>query len=145
MVGLNFGYKIKNGIFTYGQLMLDDYDLAKSNYKSPFNKLGYQFGLNYCNIFKINKLDLQYEYNAVRAYSYSSTNELDVNNENTSSFTHLRQPLTHILGANFKENILILSFNLNRINFKLRSIYTLIGEDDLGNNFGSNILESRKE
>jgi hypothetical protein len=145
MVGLSLGYKIKNDIFTYGQLMLDDYDLEKSNHKSPFNKMGYQFGLNYYNIFKIKKLDLQYEHNVVRPYSYSSTNELDVNNENTSSFTHLRQPLTHILGANFKENILIFSYNLNRINFKLRSIYTLIGKDDLGNNFGSNILESRKE
>lgn len=141
LIGLNANYKINKKLFFYGQLMVDDISSQKNNFN---NKVGYQAGMCLMDLCKVKNLDFQYEFNTVSPYSYSSTNVLDINNENTSSFTHLRQPLMHVLGANFKENIMIVSYSLNRFSLKLKSIYTLLGKNDGINNFGNDILESRK-
>ena len=136
---LGFSCKIK--VFKkqqlYGQLLLDDFALTEFvKHKGSWqNKYGVQAGFKSFDVFKINRLYFQTEFNYVRPYTYSHGSVL----QNQS---HLNQPLAHPLGANFMESVTIVNYRYKRIFVEAKCIYAIYGADSLGKDYGKNIFIS---
>ena len=135
VAGLDFKANVAHSLQFYGQILLDEFNLTqiKANTGWWANKYGLQLGVKYIDAFKISNLDLQFEVNRVRPFTYSHYDPV-------ANYTHYNQPLAHPLGANFQEFIGILRYQPAPkwyINAKL--IYYKQGLDSLnGRNFGSN-------
>jgi hypothetical protein len=121
----------------YGQLLLDEF-LLKEAFKNDgywANKFGYQLGAKYVDAFTIKNLDLQFETNLVRPFTYSHY-------DSVANYTHYNQPLAHPLGANFREFIGVLKYQpAPKWYINARAIYYNQGLDYAGENFGSNPFE----
>ncbi|MEI7801334.1 MAG: hypothetical protein WCI97_01690 [Bacteroidota bacterium] len=127
----------------YGQLMIDDLNLTALRSGNGYwaNKLGTQIGIKYVDAFTVENLDLQFESNWVRPYTYSHY-------DSVSNYTHYNQPLAHPLGANFNEMIVIARYQ-PAPNFWMTAKWfdIFIGQDSIigsgssahYTNFGSNI------
>lgn len=134
LLGLTFKFSINSSINLYGQYLLDD--VTTNKYKTSVgNKNGYQLGLKYFNMFNINNLLLQVEYNQVRPYVYAAT-------QPAQSYTHYNQALAHPLGANFKEVAGFLNYKIGRLFTELKIIYGIKGVDTLFSNFGGNVFKA---
>ena len=121
----------------YGQLLLDEFILSeiKNNPTSWVNKFGIQLGAKYIDAFGINNLDLQFEMNRVRPFTYS-------HNDTIANYTHYNQPLAHPLGANFQEVIGIVNYQpYPKWFIQTKVFYYYKGLDSTGKNFGGNIFE----
>ena len=134
LAGLDFKANIAHQVQFYGQFLLDEFILSeiKNNPTSWVNKWGLQAGIKYIDAFGIRNLDLQFEANRVRPFTYS-------HNDSIANYTHYNQPLAHPLGANFQEFIAIANYQPAPkwyINAKI--IYYTQGQDSAGKNFGSN-------
>ncbi len=137
LIGTSFKWKISNHITFYNQLLLDDFDLAKSKGKKGFyrNKYAYQLGLKYFNVLNISGLSVQAEYNEVWPYTYN--HKLPVMN-----YAHFNQPLAHPLGANFREALLLLQYNHRRWFAGFELMYVLTGIDSASGNVGQDVYRS---
>ena len=110
LVGLSFKYKFSDKFNTYGQFLIDELaidDITSFN-KSWRNKFGLQLGLKRYDLFSIENLNLQLEYNQVRPFTYS-------HNTQTLNYVHSGQSMAHLWGSNFREFLTILRYNKNRI------------------------------
>jgi hypothetical protein len=131
--GFDIKANIAHRVQLYGQFLLDEFILSKikndpTNY---VNKWGIQAGVKYVDAFSVKNLDLQFELNRVRPFTYS-------HNDTIANYTHYNQPLAHPLGANFQEFIGIVNYQPKPkwyVNAKL--IYYYQGLDSAGRNFGS--------
>lgn len=123
LLGLNINYLLNHSLSLYTQLMLDD-----------SKKKGMQLGIKWFEIAKIKNSWLQLEYNSVEAYSYGNTSELIL-----QSYNHSNQELSHPLGANFKELIILAHIEKERW---LANGKILFSSQNSFNNLGlgSNIL-----
>ncbi|MCW3094134.1 MAG: hypothetical protein JWP81_5203 [Ferruginibacter sp.] len=135
LAGFDFKANVAHHLQLYGQLLLDEFKLSqvKANTGWWANKWGLQLGAKYIDAFGIANLDLQFESNRVRPFTYSHFSPV-------SNYTHYNQPLAHPLGANFQEFIGILRYQpAPRWYVNGRIIYYTQGLDSLsGRNFGSN-------
>ncbi len=139
-VGLDWRWMPVKKVALYGQLIFDE--LIVSNLRAGNgwwgNKFGFQGGVKYMNAFGIDNLDLQYEVNAVRPYTYAHVSDF-------TNYQHFQQPLAHPLGANFIESIGIIRYQpFPRLNIKSKSIFYNRGRDlivngEVLNNYGQNI------
>lgn len=142
MLGADFKWNIYPSMQLYGQFALDEFVFKEffeiDGKNSSRNKHGLQLGYKYMNAFKISNLDLQLEYNQARPYTYQEK-------FNYQSFTNYRTPLTHPLGANFKEAVAIVRYQpLPRLHLNLTGIYQYYGSDpDTYSNYGGDILKNR--
>ncbi len=136
---LGFSFKIK--LFKkqqfYGQLLLDEFVLNEvlSSRGWWANKQAFQLGLKSFDLFKINKLNFQTEFNYVRPYTYSHGSV-------QQNYSQLNQPLAHPLGANFWESSNFLNYRHKRIFVEAKFIYALYGADSAGTDYGKNIFTS---
>ena len=136
LVGGDFKANIAHHIQLYGQLLLDEFVLTKIKNDPGWwgNKFGMQAGIKYVDAFNIPNLDLQFEYNRVRPYTYS-------HNDSVSNYTHYNQPLGHPLGANFQEMIAILNYQpATRLYLLAKLIYYKKGLDSSNYNAGGDIF-----
>jgi len=101
-VGLNLKYRIGPDINLYGQFLVDNLGSAEWE-----NRYGWQLGLRVGNIFKVNGLNVQGEFNTVRPYTYASDTI-------TTVYAHDKEPLAHPIGANFKEVIGVVDYSYKR-------------------------------
>ena len=134
VAGFDFKANIAHRIQFYGQLLLDEFilDSIKNRPTSWVNKWGIQAGLKYVDAFGLKNLDLQFETNRVRPFTYS-------HNDSVGNYTHYNQPLAHPLGANFQEFIGILNYQPTpRWYINARVIYYYQGLDSAGINYGAN-------
>jgi len=108
LLGLNTKYAFKSS-YIYGQLVLDEFSLTDLRAKNAFwaNKIGYQLGYKLFDLFNIDRLTLQAEYNYVRPYTYAHHNP-------EQNYAHYNQPLAHPLGANFSEFLLMANYKWKR-------------------------------
>lgn len=142
MLGADFKWNLYPSMQLYGQLALDEFVFKEffeiDGKNSSRNKHGLQLGYKYINAFKLSNLDLQLEYNQARPYTYQEKFQYQ-------SFSHYRTPLTHPLGANFKEAVAILRYQpLPRLRFNLTGVYQYYGSDpNESSNFGGDILKNR--
>jgi len=138
IVGLDAKANIASRMQFYLQFVLDEFSFTELRKRTGWwaNKFGLQLGLKYLNVAGIDHLDAQLEYNMLRPYTY--THGLGYQN-----YTHYNQPLAHPLGANLREYILLLRYQLwQKLELRLKSIYTIQGRDTAGTNFGSDIFIS---
>ncbi len=137
VLGANWKWNFLKQFSFYGQFVLDELVVSEFIANDGWwgNKYALQSGLKYINVFGIDQLDFQYEFNMARPYTYS------YEDENGSSYTHYAQPLAHPLGANFKENLIALwyqpapKFTIN--NTLMLANY---GTDSLNTNYGGNVF-----
>ena len=134
LAGFDFKANIAHRVQFYGQFLLDEFILSKikNTPTSWVNKWGIQAGLKYVDAFGLKNLDLQFETNRVRPFTYS-------HNDTIANYTHYNQPLAHPLGANFQEFIGILNYQpIRKLYINARVIYYYQGLDSAGINFGGN-------
>ncbi len=136
LAGFDFKANIARRFQLYGQFLLDEFILSKvkNNPSNWVNKWAIQAGVKYIDAFGLKNLDLQFETNRVRPFTYS-------HNDTVANFTHYNQPLAHPLGANFQEFVGILNYQPTpRWRVNARIIYYNQGLDSAGVNYGANPL-----
>jgi len=137
LAGFDFKANIAHRFQLYGQLLLDEFILSKikNDGTNWVNKWGIQAGLKYVDAFGISNLDLQFEANRVRPFTYS-------HGDTIGNFTHYNQNLAHPLGSNFQEFIGIIHFQPTpKWYINAKAIYYYQGLDSAGKNFGGNPFE----
>ncbi|MEO8765009.1 MAG: hypothetical protein ABI416_12010 [Ginsengibacter sp.] len=135
--GADFKANVAHHFQFYGQLLLDEFLLKEITKNDGYwaNKFGYQLGVKYVDAFTIKNLDLQFETNRVRPFTYSHY-------DSVANYTHYNQPLAHPLGAGFQEFIGIVKYQpAPKWYINARAIYFYQGLDSSGENFGSNPFE----
>ncbi len=137
LAGIDFKANAMKRFQFYGQLMLDEF-LLKEIFKNNgywANKYGYQLGVKYVDAFNIKNLDLQFESNRVRPFTYT-------HNDSVANYAHYNLPLAHPLGANFQEFVGVLKYQpIPKLRIDARAIYYYKGLDTLNENFGGNIFK----
>ncbi len=143
MLGFDGKWNLYPGMQLYGQFALDEFVFGEffglDGENSSRNKHALQVGYKYINAFKINNLDLQLEYNQVRPYTYQEKFQYQ-------AFTNYRTPLTHPLGANFREAAAILRYQpIPKLSVNATGLFQFYGADpDAETNFGGNLLKDRQ-
>ncbi|WP_256003235.1 hypothetical protein [Pedobacter deserti] len=137
LAGVNASYKIADRYVVYGQFMLNefrgkDFFSGKGHWAT---KHGEQLGIKGFDIFKLERLNAQVEFNTVRPYSYSSK-------EHFTNYGHYNQPLAHPFGANFREFLAIATYRYRRVDFRVQATSAMYGLDQGGLNFGKDIYKS---
>ena len=121
----------------YAQLVFDEFklnELITDNNGWWANKYSAQIGVKAYDLFGINMLDAQAEFNFVRPYTYT-------HRDSSASVSHYNLALAHPMGANLKEYIFTLKYRLwNKLFVKGQAIIGEQGLDPEGENWGSNIL-----
>lgn len=137
LIGVDAKWNFLKRFQLYGQLMMDEFvfkELFIERRGWWANKYAIQIGGKYINALGINGLDLQVEYNTARPYIYT-------HRDSSASYTHFNQPLAHPLGANFRETVLLVNYQISkRWRFEGRAIRAEIGDDPSGQNWGGNLL-----
>ncbi|EON75580.1 hypothetical protein ADIS_3983 [Lunatimonas lonarensis] len=142
MLGLDMKWNLPKRMQAYGQFALDEFVFNEffgiGGKQSSRNKYGLQFGIKAIDLLGVSNLDLQLEYNQARPYTYQEKFDFQ-------SFTNYRTPLTHPLGANFREGVGILRYQMTpRLNFQGFLVYQYFGADpDDLSNFGGDLLKNR--
>jgi len=123
-MGLNAKYIVGNKSAFYGQFVLGEFkfDEVFGGNKWWANKHGFQLGFKSFDVFKINKLDFQTEYNQVRPYTYS-------HRESITNYGHYNQSLAHPLGANFRESVTHIKYQYRRFIFNAEFMLAMYGKD----------------
>ncbi|HXB10111.1 MAG TPA: hypothetical protein VNW04_23470 [Puia sp.] len=138
-VGLDWKMNIGHAVQFYGQLLINEFVLHEIlHYGNGYwaNKQGLQVGIKYVDAFQVKNLDLQFEGNLVRPYTYQ-------HDDTVSNYSNYNQPLAHPLGANFDEFIFIGHYQpAYRWSVEGKLIYYRQGLDSAGVNFGSDIFEN---
>ncbi len=144
LIGLNGKWNLFNRFSIYGQVIVDEFNLSNLRQRNGWwaNKIGTQIGMKYIDAFGIDHLDLQFEYNSVRPYTYAQNRLLEGFDEQTvSNYSHFNQPLAHPLGANFNETVFLLNFQpINNLQIRGKFLYALYGDSQSGSNWGNEIL-----
>ncbi|MFQ3213348.1 MAG: hypothetical protein ACJAT1_000734 [Marivirga sp.] len=137
LVGADFRAIFLKSFSIYSQIVLDEFLIANIREGGWWaNKYAVQAGIKYINAFRISNLDLQAEYNLVRPFTYA-------HDSNFTNFANYKQPLAHPLGANFKELIGIVRYQVTpRISIKAKLMIAEQGLDTANTNYGSNIFKA---
>ena len=137
LLGTNIKWNLFNRFQLYGQLILDEFKFDELFIERRGwwgNKYGIQVGAKYIDVFGIDHLDAQVEYNQARPYTYT-------HRDSSASYSHYNQPLAHPLGANFKEVLVKLRYQpFHKLVFDSRVLFMNYGEDTNLENWGSNVL-----
>ncbi len=142
MIGTDFKWNFSPGMQFYGQFVLDEFVFNEffgiDGKNSSRNKHGVQIGYKYIDVGGVANLDWQLEYNQVRPFTYQEKFE-------HQSFSNYRTPLTHPLGANFREAISIWRYQpIPRLQLHAHTLFQLQGIDPSEEeNFGGDVLKGR--
>ncbi|MCU0404471.1 MAG: capsule assembly Wzi family protein, partial [Chitinophagaceae bacterium] len=134
LLGFDFKANMLKHVQLYGQVLTQGFNGTEKpeGNESWASRFGFQGGVKYVDAFGLKNLDLQAEYNQVRPFMYSGS-------ENQGSWTNYRQSMAHPLGANFREVIGILRYQpINKLYIFARFNYMQQGRDSARFNFGSN-------
>ncbi len=138
-VGLDFKVNIGHVTQFYGQLLINEFILHQILHYGQgnwANKQGLQLGVKYIDAFGVKNLDLQFEGNVVRPFTYQ-------HDDTVANYSNYNQPLAHPLGANFAELISIVRYQpAYKWTLEGKLIWFKQGLDSAGENFGGNILEN---
>ncbi len=160
-IGLDWQWLIASRLSFYGQIYVDDFylkdvrqdvdsllvrvglrsDRKYENYASFRNKFGLQAGLKWIDFFGISNLDLQFESNLVRPYTYTHFNSYVSSIRPSASYTNYSQALAHPIGANFSEQAGRITYRYRSdLAFSIQAFKFKQGRDNNGVNYGANIL-----
>jgi len=127
MMGLNLSCKFLQQYKVYFQAVVDEFNLTqiRKGFRWWANKQGVQLGLKCVDLFGIENLSAQVEYNWVRPFTYSHGSP-------QQNYAHFNQPLAHPFGANFSEGIGFLSYKRKHWQIDLKGLVATIGKDTTG-------------
>jgi len=151
LLGLSIKWNPIKSVSCYGQLITNEFNPTEVLKKGGIwtKRIGAQIGLKYVNLINVDHLDFQIEYNAVNPYTFASSEVTSPSLLTFANYTNFNQPLAHVLGANFKELILLAKYKpTNRTYVLVKYINTIYGTDIANENWGGNILlplNSRKK
>lgn len=134
IIGLNCKFVCTDRLTLYGQLLFNEFRLKELFSDAGWygNKYAFQIGLKSYNLFKVDGLDAQFEYNHIRPYVYSQYDVL-------GCYTHQKQSVGHPLGANLKEGVGIVSYRHRRLNLRAQMNIIAYGDDpNDSTNYGHN-------
>lgn len=137
LAGIDFKANAMKRFQFYGQLLLDEFLLKEITKNTGYwaNKYGWQLGVKYVDAFNLKNLDLQFEMNRVRPFTYTHY-------DSVANYAHYNLPLAHPLGANFQEFLGTVRYQpLPKWHFDARAIYYYKGLDTLAENFGGDIFK----
>ena len=137
-IGIDLKANIAKKVQLYSQVLIDEMNIKELRKDKHWwgNKIGYQLGGTYIDVFNISNLDLQLEWNKIRPFTYSHF-------DSVGSYTHYNQPLAHPLGANLQEFIGIVRYQpISKLYLTGKFIFYKQGLDSAGYNFGSNPLRT---
>jgi len=137
LTGFHLKWNFLERFSLYGQFVLDEFVFKELFSNSGWwgNKYAVQAGAKYFNAFDVDQLDLHYEFNLVRPYTYS------YEDDNGSSYTHYAQAIAHPLGANFTEHLLRIRYQpADRWLLESTTMLANAGKDSAGTNYGGNIF-----
>lgn len=129
--GLNYKFTLPKYIVLYGQLMINS---MKGSMKSYERRWGVQGGVKYWDMFGVDNLNMQVEYNYIRPYSYTSE-------DSVLHYSHYSQPLAHPMGANVSEVVSIFNYRFKRFLAEWRFQYASSSFDALNGNYGADIFK----
>ncbi len=133
-LGFDIKANLLHSIQLYGQLMIDKLKAKDLGNKTWDNRFAYQLGMKYIDAFGVKNLDLQFESNRVRPYTYAA-------NDTLTNYSHYNQPLAHPLGANFQEYIAIIRYQpISKLYLQAKTIGYFQGLDIATFNLGSNVF-----
>jgi hypothetical protein len=139
IVGADAKWNIGHSLSFYGQLVLDEFYLKEVRAGDGWwaNKFGGQLGMKYINVFGMDNLDLQLEYNVARPYMHA-------HQDIYTNYAHYRHPLGHVLGGNFKEVLGILRYQpLDRLSIVAQLNIANYGDDENEEtNWGKDVMKS---
>ena len=137
LVGLDVKWNPIQNISLYGQFMLDEFKFNELFIERNgwwANKYGVQVGTKFIDLFGVDHLDVQVEYNFARPYTYT-------HGDSSASYSHYNQELAHPLGANFSELIAKVRYQpMHKLVLSLRTSFAEVGQDEQLQNWGQNIL-----
>jgi len=121
----------------YGQMMIDELKVSEffANKGWWGNKWAFQAGYKTFDLFGLNHLDIQTEFNYVRPYTYSHL----IPRQN---YGHYNVSLAHPLGSNFWESVSFIRYNYKRLFLEGRYSLAKHGKDTAGLNFGNDIYQT---
>ncbi len=137
LLGFGFNLKFQDKYQLYGQMVIDEFVLSEMKSGSGWwgNKFGLQGGIKAFDVFNLQNLFIQFEYNAVRPYTYSYSNSI-------LNYGNHFQSLAHPSGANFEELIFLAHYHKNRFSVLLKAIIGNAGMDKDSTSYGQNIYKS---
>lgn len=136
-VGFDFKANVMKRAQFYGQVLFDELIIKELRAGKGWwgNKYGIQLGGKYIDVFGVNNLDVQGEFNMVRPFTYSHS-------DSAANYGHYNQPLAHPLGANFIEGVGIIKYQpLPKLTASAKLIYWRQGVDTGSSNVGTNIFK----
>lgn len=138
LMGMNLKITPHRDIQLYGQLVLDEFLLDNLREQNGWwaNKYGIQGGFKWFDVAGVDGLQLQFEANMVRPFTYS-------HGEITQNYGHMNQALAHPLGANFTEVNGVLSYRKGRWLISDQIVIADYGTDIYADSsYGGNIYQS---
>jgi hypothetical protein len=145
-IGANFKWNFLHHCSLYGSVLLDEFNIDEIRAHTGWwgNKQAFQIGLKYIDVFGVHNLDMQLEGNVVPPYTYATYSYSRYNNFSYfANYTNYMQPLADPNGANFNEAIATLKYQpCYKLMLTGKIIFTQIGLDTGGLNYGSNIMLS---
>ncbi len=138
LVGADFKWNLAHHVQLYGHVLLDEFLLKEVRARRGWwaNKQAVQVGAKYVDVAGVSNLDVQFEYNFIRPYTYQHVDSL-------TNYQHYQQPLAHPIGANLWEVVGLVRYQpLPRLTATGKAIYTNFGTDFNGSNYGTNVLLS---
>jgi len=136
-LGFDLSWSFLRHFQFYAQFYIDEFvfdELIADNQGWWGNKNAWQIGLKYVDAFGLDHLDLQVEVNAIRPYTYGFR-------DSTAHYSHQNQSLAHPHGANLREYIFRLRWQIvKRLELRGRLVHLQTGEDPEGQHYGGNIL-----
>ena len=94
------------------------------------------------NLFNLPRLNYLAEYNVARPFTYSSRAFGNSNATIIGNYGHYSEPLAHPFGANFREIVTILSYNIFKIDFFGKINYGIYGYNLNSDNYGKDIYST---
>ena len=135
IIGLDWKYNFAKHFSVYGQVVLSELVVKELFTNSGWagNKAAFQLGAKYIDVFGISNLDLQVEHNRANPYMYTSFNS-------KNAYVNYNQNMAHPIGANFKENIVIVRYQPSAKLFVwAKGMVSTYGNDTNGSNWGTDI------
>lgn len=137
LMGLNLKVKITDNYLVYGQALIDEFLLSEIKKDSGWwaNKYAFQAGAKILEPFKVKNLQLQYEFNMARPFTYSHGSTLQ-------NYAHFNAPLAHPLGSNFKENVIFARYGFKNFQLENQTNFAIYGTDSSVLSYGGNVYQS---
>jgi hypothetical protein len=137
LIGMNLRFTPIKGIALYGQFVIDEFKIKEmtSNKGWAGNKYAWQLGVKTFDLFKIENLNIQAEFNLIRPYMYSHYTTVQ-------NYSNAKEPLAHPSGANIKEAVTIAKYNWKRLYFNVKYVWSGMGFDSDTVFYGKDIFRN---